>query len=119
MVNCPRKNQLFFSVGRPGDWVEQRETFKPRSRLALRQELGQKGVERSIIEMVLADVDETAVARAAAAKQAQRFTNLPEDEFRAKIGRFLQRRGFNYEIVRQITEETWHTIQENIEPESL
>jgi regulatory protein len=33
-------------------WVEQRETFKPRSRLALQQELREKGVARSVIEAV-------------------------------------------------------------------
>ncbi len=27
-------------------WVDQRETFRPRSRLALRQELAQKGLPR-------------------------------------------------------------------------
>ena len=35
-------------------WVEQRETFKPRSVMALRQELLQKGVARHVIDDVLA-----------------------------------------------------------------
>jgi regulatory protein len=88
-------------------WVEQRETFKPRSRLALQQELREKGVARSVIEAVLSDVDETAAARRAAQKQLYRWSNLAEAEFRKKLGGFLQRRGFHYEIVREITEELW------------
>jgi regulatory protein len=88
-------------------WVEQRETFKPRSRLALQQELREKGVARSVIETVLSDVDETAAARRAAQKQLYRWYNLAEAEFRKKLGGFLQRRGFHYEIVREITEELW------------
>lgn len=88
-------------------WVEQRETFKPRSHLALRQELRRKGVSRKLIDARLADVDETEAARRAAAKRAVRWSHLPEEEFRARLGRFLQRRGFNYEIIRDITDETW------------
>jgi regulatory protein len=94
-------------------WVEQRETFKPRSHLALSQELGQKGISRHIIETVLADVDETAAARRAAEKKARLWSNLPEQEFTVKLGRFLQRRGFHYEIIKQITREIWESIEQD------
>lgn len=94
-------------------WVEQRETFKPRSQLALSQELGQKGVSRHIIETVLADVDETSAARRAAEKKARLWANLPEQEFTIKLGRFLQRRGFHYEIIKQITREIWESIEKD------
>ncbi len=88
-------------------WVEQREAFKPRSHLALRQELQQKGVNRAIIEAALRDVDQTAAAQRAAEKQARRYTHLTEDEFRNKLGGFLQRRGFHYEIIKQVIDELW------------
>lgn len=91
-------------------WVEQRETFKPRSQLALSQELHQKGVSRSIINNALADIDELAAARRAAVKKARLWTDLPEQEFKPKLGRFLQRRGFYYEIINQITDELWQSI---------
>jgi len=88
-------------------WVEQRETFRPRSRLALQQELRQKGVTRQVIDAALSDLDETAAARRAAQKQLYRWSNLEKYEFKQKLGGFLQRRGFRYEIVREITEELW------------
>lgn len=88
-------------------WVEQRETFKPRSHYALRQELQQKGVARELIDEVLSAVDEEASARRAAETRANRWQHLPEDQFRAKIGRFLQSRGFGYGIIRQVTDELW------------
>ena len=44
-------------------WVEQRETFRPRSRLALRQELSQKGVDRQIVTAALSELDEAEIAR--------------------------------------------------------
>jgi regulatory protein len=91
-------------------WIDQRNTFKPRSHLALRQELQQKGVARSIIEAALSDVDQTAVAFRAATKQASRYTHLSEEEFRQKLGGFLQRRGFYYETIQQVTNELWATI---------
>jgi regulatory protein len=93
-------------------WVEQRDTFKPRSHLALRQELQQKGVNRAAIEAAVSDVDQTAAAQRAAEKQARRYQHLSEDEFRNKLGGFLQRRGFNYEVIRQVTEEIWNNISQ-------
>ena len=91
-------------------WVEQRETFKPRSRIALQQELLQKGISREITDIVLSEVDETSAARRAAQKQLYRWANLPKDEFDKKLGGYLQRRGFYYEIVRQINDELWQEI---------
>ena len=94
-------------------WVEQRETFKPRSQMALRMELQQKGVARDVIEKALAEVDEPAAARRAAEKQARRWLQLPEDAFRARLVGFLQRRGFNYGVIDEITNEIWNSIAES------
>jgi regulatory protein len=94
-------------------WVEQRETFKPRSQMALRLELQQKGVARDVIEKALAKVDETAAARRAAEKQARRWLHLPEDAFRARLAGFLQRRGFNYGVIDEITNELWESIADD------
>lgn len=96
-------------------WVEQRETFKPRSRIALQQELQQKGIQRELIDDVLAEMDETAVARQAALKQAARWQTLPEDLFKSKLSGHLQRRGFSYAIIKQIINEVWETTSTNNE----
>ncbi|WP_420642908.1 regulatory protein RecX [Candidatus Leptofilum sp.] len=88
-------------------WVEQRETFKPRSKIALQQELRQKGIDRSLIDEAIAEVDEFAAARQAAEPKARRWHTLPEQQFRQKVGGFLQRRGFGYDIVREITDALW------------
>ena len=93
-------------------WVEQRETFRPRSRLALRQELRQKGINREIIETAVEQVDETSAARQAAAKQARRWTRLSEDEYRIKLGRYLQRLGFPYDIIKDTTNISWQAVNE-------
>ncbi len=95
-------------------WVEQRETFKPRSHLALRQELLQKGVQQDIIERVLAEVDELASAHRLAQQRALRWQHLPYEEFCAKMMQFLQRRGFNYDIIREVTDDIWRDIESHI-----
>ena len=91
-------------------WVEQRETFKPRSKIALQQELRLKGIDRTLIEEAIAEVDEIAAATKAAQAKAQRWHTLPKAEFRKKLGGFLQRRGFGYSIVREVTEAFWEEL---------
>ncbi len=92
-------------------WVEQRDTFKPRSRMALQHELRQKGVAREIIESALADLDEMGAAEKIARKKAPRWAHLPQADFRMKIGRFLQQRGFGYGIIRPVTDSLWQEIE--------
>lgn len=96
-------------------WVEQRETFKPRSQMVLRRELQQKGVGREIIDESFIDVDDTSAARQAARKQAVRWQNLAEDEFKSKLSGFLQRRGFTFDVIKEISNETWQFVSSNNE----
>ncbi|MCC6607727.1 MAG: RecX family transcriptional regulator [Anaerolineae bacterium] len=91
-------------------WVEQRQTFKPRSQLAIQQELRQKGVERQAIDAALDGVDEVSAATKAAEPKARRWQGLPEEEFRKKVGSFLQRRGFSYDIVKEATAALWEEV---------
>ena len=93
-------------------WIDQRETFRPRGRLALRQELMQKGISRNIIEDALENVDEREAARRAADKKTRRWEHLPENEFRAKLSRYLQRLGFPYDIIKETTNSSWQALDE-------
>ncbi len=86
-------------------WIDQRETFKPRSRMALRQELMQKGIAREIIDEYLDEVDETAAALKAVRAKAMRWRALPDDEYRRKVMGFLQRRGFYYGVIQDVLTE--------------
>jgi regulatory protein len=102
-------------------WVEQRETFRPRSRLALRQELSLKGVDREVVAEALAEVDEAGAARRLARKQAGRYSRLSEFEFQAKLSQYLRRQGFPYDIVSDVVAEvaaearrTNHIEEENL-----
>lgn len=93
-------------------WVDQRESFKPRSRMALRQELMQKGVGRAEIDTAVAEVDENSAARRAAIKQARRWSHLSEEDYRIKLSQYLQRLGFPYDIIRNIANISWQALNE-------
>jgi regulatory protein len=80
-------------------WVENRETFKPRGRRLLRQELRQKGIDEGLTDEVLADLDEEGSAHAAALQRASRYAHLEDEAFREKMYGFLRRRGFDYEVI--------------------
>jgi regulatory protein len=96
-------------------WVEQRDTFRPRSRMALRQELNQKGVERQIVDEVLSAIDETETARRVLEKQARRWHGLPETDWRTKSTNYLMRQGYPYDIVKEVVTEAWRALQHNDE----
>lgn len=93
-------------------WVEQRETFRPRSRFALSQELRQKGISRELIDSALEEVDESAAARRAVQKRAYHWAGLPEQAYKEKMAGYLQRRGFSYELIRETIEEAWQDQEE-------
>ncbi len=86
-------------------WVEDRLRFRPMGRRALAYELRQKGVEAEIIETALVDVDSLDAARRAARKSLRRWRSLTRLEMRRKLWAFLQRRGFEADLCRQVVEE--------------
>ena len=86
-------------------WIENRDTFRPRGPRALQYELQQKGVDRAIVAAVLEGYDSNDAAYRAAEDKARRLRGLTRQEFRHKLGSFLQRRGFNYETTRDVIEE--------------
>jgi len=89
-------------------WVENRNTFQPRSRSALRMELHRKGLNDEVIQPVLDEqVEEPALVQEAARKYAHRLAGLEWPEFRRKLGGFLARRGFSYDTLTPVVSEIW------------
>jgi len=88
-------------------WVENRSTFRPRGRYALRHELRQKGVGEKVIEAALQDLDESQLAYRAASKKAGKLGELEWPEFRRKLYGHLSRRGFSYEIIANVIPVVW------------
>ena len=93
-------------------WVENRNTFRPRSKSALRMELRRKGISDEIVQSVLeSNVNETALAFEAARKYSRRLEGLEWPEFRQKLGSFLARRGFAYTTLAPVVSKVWKETQ--------
>ncbi len=96
-------------------WVEGRDQASPRGRRLLAAELRAKGVARQTIQESLAALDEDDAAYRAAARRARSLAALPYTDFRRRLGDFLLRRGFDYEVVRETVARLW---QETAPPQS-
>ncbi len=97
-------------------WVENRNTFRPRSRRALALELRRKGLDDGVIQQTLEQtVDEPSLARDAGRKYLRKVQGLDWPDFRNKLGGFLGRRGFSYDVVAPVLRELWAETQPNHE----
>ena len=88
-------------------WIEQRQEFKHKSKFFIKQELIQKGVNKSIIEKHLEESaeDDSIAARVLFNKALKRFEGLPEMEFKQKMGAYLQRRGHQFRVINELIKE--------------
>jgi regulatory protein len=102
-------------------WVENREQFRPRGAQALRQELRRKGVDDKTSAEILSGMDQVASAYKAGQPRALRLAALAKSDprdFRLKLSSFLLRRGFTYDVVRQVVKTLTAelAVQEGSEP---
>lgn len=91
-------------------WVENRSTFRPRSRRLLALELRQKGVDEETVQAAVAEVQEHALACETARKRAGRLMHLEWSAFRKKLSEHLARRGFPYSVILPVVRQTWNEL---------
>lgn len=89
-------------------WVEGRRRSKQKSIRALKTELMQKGINREIVEEAVSSqssvVSEEELARLALEKKIRIWENLPSEELKKKTIEFLLRKGFDYELIKDVVE---------------
>ena len=103
-----------------GFWIESREHFSPRGARALKNELRMKGVERDVVDELVSDEQDEERALRAGRKKATTLihnTDIDYATFRNRLGSFLQRRGFGYQIVTKTVRELWKELKEEPEEE--
>jgi regulatory protein len=88
-------------------WCESREAFKPRSRRLTGLELRQKGITPEQIEAVTSTLDDAGSAYRSALKKAALLKSADYDVFQRKIGDYLRRRGYSYEIILHTIKTLW------------
>jgi len=97
-------------------WVESREQFSPRGARALKNELRMKGVEREVVEEMIDDEKDEERSLRAGRKKALSLVRIPGMDFatfRARLGSFLQRRGFGYEVSTRTIRALWKELKED------
>jgi regulatory protein len=88
-------------------WKDNRQTFRPRSRRLTALELRRKGLAVAAIEPVVNEIDDGESAYRAALVKARRLPPADFDVFRRRLGDFLVRRGFDYDIIQQTVNRVW------------
>lgn len=88
-------------------WTDQRRDFSKKSLKAIKQELYQKGIDRNIIEDVLADaeIDEEKTAKELIAKKSYKWDNLEAGVRKQKISQYLAGRGFGWSAIEKVVGE--------------
>lgn len=90
-------------------WIENRNTFRPRSNSLLAYELRLKGVSDDLIAQALESFggDQTELAYQTGIKKAKQCQDENRLDFLKKVGGYLSRRGFHYGIVKPTVERLW------------
>lgn len=89
-------------------WVENRITFRPRSRRMMAMELRQKGLDDETVQSAIEAVDDEASAYEAARKRSTRLKALEWQDFRKKLSEFLARRGYSYSVIAPVVTRIWN-----------
>lgn len=84
-------------------WIEQRQKFRPRGERVLRGELHAKGVDRDIIDKEFTAYESpSGEIELIARKKLATFSKLTELEFRRKMGKYLARRGYDWDEIKTV-----------------
>ena len=88
-------------------WKDNRESFSPRSQWLTKLELKRKGVTADIIDRVVDENNDDESAYRAALSKTRSLPLYDYENFRRRLGYYLKRRGFSYEVINQATKRIW------------
>ncbi len=106
-----KERKLIDDVAFAQYWRDNRLSFKPRSRRAIKLELRQKGVAAETASEVVEDLDDEVMAYEAGLKKARALSSLDYSEFHRRLSGYLQRRGFSYGIISSVVARLWQERQ--------
>ncbi len=85
-------------------WRTSRESNNPKSSWVVQRELETRGIEVSVANEAVQDMDDDENAYAAGAKAARRLAKLDPAVFRRRLWAYLNRRGFSSAVTRRTVE---------------
>lgn len=99
------------------EWLVARQLSKKKGAIAIRSELMQKGVAKEVIDTLMSEniteEGESKLALEALEKKSRSFRLLDKKEFQQKGLQFLMRKGFTYEIAKDVVEEFIKKVYNN------
>ncbi len=93
-------------------WVEDRKRLAPRGRRMLKYELLGRGIDPESADHATRDIDDREVAMELARARARKAPRTTYEAFVAKVGGFLRRRGFDFDVTAAATRQAWAEAQE-------
>ena len=93
-------------------WVDRRLRFKPRGKRVLKRELVSKGIDQTIADCVLDEIDDTdeaGIALKIARKQAVHYRSLLPHVAKRRMHDFLLRRGFDNDTIQRVIDKALKT----------
>jgi regulatory protein len=94
-------------------WIASREQFKPRGARALKNELRMKGVARDVADELVDETQDEVRAMSAGRTKALSLLRLPNMDYKTfytRLGSFLQRRGFGYDVSTRTVKALWQEL---------
>lgn len=92
-------------------WVARRQISAPRGRRMLRYELLGRGIDPEEADRVTATIDDREAALDAARRKSRSWKRSDFNDFSARLGSFLQRRGFSFDVSAEVVRVTWRERQ--------
>ncbi|OGD85450.1 hypothetical protein A2164_01055 [Candidatus Curtissbacteria bacterium RBG_13_35_7] len=84
-------------------WIKSRNRSNPKGRFQIKAELIKKGINRDLIEQVLAKYsNQTVLAKKAIEKKLTVWKNLSGNELKKKVYAYLSTRGFDFDTISHI-----------------
>jgi regulatory protein len=114
IVELLKKQKFLDDVSFAKWWVEQRSNFRQKGWKIVELELKQKGISKEIIKNLESEMKngtlegvkgELEQAKELVEKNIRKYQGLTRQELYQKLGGFLGRRGFNYDIVKACIDE--------------
>jgi regulatory protein len=97
-------------------WTESRQAASPRSRRLIRSELLAKGVRSETATAAVSDVEDEDAAYRAASRRLRAFPLDDFEAFKRRLGGFLLRRGFSFDVTRRTVDRCWQEARNEDAP---
>lgn len=91
-------------------WIQDRLCHRPKSRLMIKKELLQKGVDNDIANRVTESIDDMEGAYKAGLKKVRLLHNLQYRDFYKRLASYLGRRGYSGDSVHYAIGRLWKSI---------